>query len=163
FGLAFEQEGELRCVGLPLEAALRPLQPAVRDRTAALEAVVVVQSHRRPRAASRVSVRFGLLVRQLAEGRALVQVADRPRGVGELFDDDEAFRGPNVMARHASGEGTYRFFTDPLPSVAQRFRVEVYGPLAEIANRWAAQLGTRTLPETLDGLVEVCAAAGQHR
>ena len=45
------------------------------------------------------------------------------RELGDLFDVDEAFRSTIVMARHASGEGTYRYFTDPLPSVVQRFRV----------------------------------------
>ena len=85
------------------------------------------------------------------------------RQLGDLFDVDEAFRSTVVMSRHAFGEGTYRYFTDPLPAVVQRLRVELYGPLAEIANRWAAQLGTQTFPDTLDGLVAVCAAAGQHR
>jgi hypothetical protein len=81
----------------------------------------------------------------------------------DLFDVDQAFRSTIVMSRHAFGEGTYRYFTDPLPPVVQRLRVELYGPLAEIANRWAAQLGTPEFPDTLDGLVAVCAAAGQLR
>jgi hypothetical protein len=81
----------------------------------------------------------------------------------DLFDVDQAFRSTIVMSRHAFGEGTYRYFTDPLPPVVQRLRVELYGPLAEIANRWAAQLGTPEFPDTLGGLVAVCAAAGQHR
>src|SRR5262249_33028712 len=33
----------------------------------------------------------------------------------------------------------------------------------QIANAWAAQLGTPEFPDTLDALLEVCAAAGQHR
>jgi hypothetical protein len=85
------------------------------------------------------------------------------RELVDLFEVDDAFRSTIVMSRHAFGEGTYRYFADPLPAVVQRLRVELYGPLAEIANRWATQLGTRTFPDTLDGLVEVCAAAGQHR
>jgi hypothetical protein len=85
------------------------------------------------------------------------------RDLADLFEVDDAFRSTIVMSRHAFGEGTYRYFADPLPSVVQRLRVELYGPLAQIANRWATQLGTRTFPDTLDGLLEVCAAAGQHR
>jgi hypothetical protein len=85
------------------------------------------------------------------------------RELSDLFDVDEAFRSTIVMSRHAFGEGTYRYFTDPLPAVVQRLRVELYRPLAEIANRWAKELATQTFPDTLDGLVEVCAAAGQHR
>jgi hypothetical protein len=85
------------------------------------------------------------------------------RGLSELFEVDEAFRSTIVMSRHAFGEGTYRYFADPLPSLVQRLRVELYGPLVQIANRWAADLGTTPFPQTLDGLLEVCAAAGQHR
>ena len=85
------------------------------------------------------------------------------RELSELFEVDDAFRSTIVMSRHAFGEGTYRYFADPLPAVVQRLRVELYGPLAQIANRWAADLGTKPFPETLDGLIEVCAAAGQHR
>jgi uncharacterized protein len=85
------------------------------------------------------------------------------RELGDLFDVDGAFRSTIVMSRHAFGEGTYRYFADPLPAVVQKLRVELYPPLAEIANRWAEQLGTQKFPATLDGLVELCAAAGQHR
>jgi hypothetical protein len=85
------------------------------------------------------------------------------RELADLFAVDDAFRSTIVMSRHAFGEGTYRYFADPLPDVVQRLRVELYGPLAQIANRWAADLGTKPFPDTLDGLIEVCAAAGQHR
>ena len=85
------------------------------------------------------------------------------RELADLFEVDDAFRSTIVMSRHAFGEGTYRYFADPLPDVVQRLRVELYEPLAKIANEWAAQLGTGAFPETLDGLIEVCAAAGQHR
>jgi uncharacterized protein len=89
--------------------------------------------------------------------------AKQCRELSDLFDVDDAFRSTIVMSRYAFGEGTYRYFDDPLPEIVQQFRVELYGPLAQIANRWAGELGTPTFPETLDGLVEVCAAAGQHR
>jgi hypothetical protein len=85
------------------------------------------------------------------------------RELADLFEVDDAFRSTIVMSRHAFGEGTYRYFTDPLPEVVQRLRVELYGPLAQIANRWAADLGATIFPDTLDGLLEVCAAAGQRR
>ena len=88
---------------------------------------------------------------------------DRCRELSELFEVDEAFRSTIVMSRHAFGEGTYRYFANPLPALVQQLRVELYEPLAKIANEWAAQLGTGAFPDTLDGLIEVCAAAGQHR
>jgi hypothetical protein len=85
------------------------------------------------------------------------------RELADLFELDDAFRSTIVMSRHAFGEGTYRYFANPLPEVVRQLRVELYGPLAQIANRWAAALGTRAFPDTLDGLIKVCAAAGQHR
>ena len=85
------------------------------------------------------------------------------RELADLFEVDDAFRSTIVMSRHAFGEGTYRYFANPLPALVQQLRVELYEPLAKIANEWAAQLGTGAFPDTLDGLIEMCAAAGQHR
>jgi uncharacterized protein len=81
----------------------------------------------------------------------------------ELFDVEERFRSTVVMARHAFGEGTYRYFAEPLPPIVGQLRVELYPPLAQIANRWAEQLGEEAFPGTLDELLRVCAAAGQHK
>jgi hypothetical protein len=81
----------------------------------------------------------------------------------DLFDVEERFRSTVVMARHAFGEGTYRYFAEPLPPIVHQLRVDLYPPLAQIASRWAEQLGERSFPETLDGLLAVCAAAGQHK
>ena len=81
----------------------------------------------------------------------------------DLFDDEDRFRSTVVMARHAFGEGTYRYFAEPLPPVVQGLRVDLYPPLAQIANRWAEQLGEKPFPGTLDELLAVCAAAGQHK
>jgi hypothetical protein len=80
-----------------------------------------------------------------------------------LYDRDELFRSTIVMARHAFGEGSYRYFTDPLPDPVRALREELYPPLARIANRWAARLGEPAFPERLADLHERCAAAGQHR
>ncbi|GAA5155255.1 2OG-Fe(II) oxygenase [Pseudonocardia eucalypti] len=81
----------------------------------------------------------------------------------ELFDADELFRSTIVMARHAFGEGSYRYFADPLPPLVAKLRAELYPPLAAIANRWAAQLGEPTWPDELTELHRRCAAAGQDR
>ena len=80
-----------------------------------------------------------------------------------MFDEDVHFRSTVVMARHAFGEGSYRYFADPLPPLVQELREQLYPPLAEIANTWAERLGERTFPGRLDGLLAECAAAGQHR
>jgi hypothetical protein len=80
-----------------------------------------------------------------------------------MFDEDERFRSTVVMARHAFGEGSYRYFADPLPPLVQTLREQLYPPLATVANRWAGLLGERTFPTTLDDLLAECAALGQHR
>jgi hypothetical protein len=80
-----------------------------------------------------------------------------------MFDEDERFRSTVVMARHAFGEGSYRYFADPLPPLVQTLREQLYPPLATIANNWAELLGERTFPTTLDDLLAECAALGQHR
>ncbi|MGH3824029.1 MAG: 2OG-Fe(II) oxygenase [Pseudonocardiaceae bacterium] len=81
----------------------------------------------------------------------------------EMFDDDARFRNTVIMARHAYGEGSYRYFADPLPPLVQALRKRCYPHLAAIANRWAQRLGERRFPETLDGLLDECAALDQHK
>ena len=83
--------------------------------------------------------------------------------VTAMFDDDERFRSTVVMARHAFGEGRYRYFADPLPELVQTLRVALYPPLARIANAWADRLGEPRFPATLDGLLDACARVGQTK
>ena len=80
-----------------------------------------------------------------------------------MFDEDARFRSTVVMARHAFGEGSYRYFADPLPPLVQALREELYPPIAAIANRWAERLGERGFPTRLPDLLAECAALGQHR
>lgn len=80
-----------------------------------------------------------------------------------LFDEDACFRSTVVMARHAFGEGSYRYFADPLPDLVQKLREELYPPLARVANDWAARLGEPGYPDTLAEMRSRCAAAGQTR
>jgi hypothetical protein len=80
-----------------------------------------------------------------------------------MFDEDTRFRSTVVMARHSFGEGSYRYFADPLPPIVQTLREELYPPIAAIANRWAERLGSRTFPDDLGKLLAECADLGQHR
>src|SRR2546430_2187042 len=66
----------------------------------------------------------------------------------DMFDDDARFRSTVVMARHAFGEGSYRYFSDPLAPLVQALRTRLYPPIAGIANRWAERLGDRRFPVT---------------
>lgn len=100
------------------------------------------------------------------DGFALTPPLLDPRQCGELaerFDDDGRYRSTIVMARYQFGEGTYRYFADPLVPLVQELRTALYPPLARIANRWAGQLGEPPFPAELPGLLAACADAGQHR
>lgn len=81
----------------------------------------------------------------------------------DVFDRDDAFRSTIVMARHSFGEGSYRYFADPVPPLVQALRTGLYPPLARVANRWAQQLGERSFPTDHDDLVAECAQVGQRR
>jgi hypothetical protein len=83
--------------------------------------------------------------------------------VSRMFDDDDRFRSTVVMARHAFGEGRYRYFADPLPELVQTLRAGLYPPLARIANAWADRLGEPPFPATLEALLGACARVGQTK
>ncbi len=81
-----------------------------------------------------------------------------------LYADDSRFRSRVDMARHAFGVGDYKYFAAPLPPLVQALRAHAYPPLAAVANRWEAALGSdRRYPLALDGLLAECARAGQTR
>src|SRR5262252_4686973 len=77
--------------------------------------------------------------------------AARCRELIDLFDVDDAFRSTIVMSRHAFGEGTYRYFADPLPTIVQQLRHEMYGPLAQIANGWPRSSAPSSSPTRSTG------------
>jgi hypothetical protein len=82
--------------------------------------------------------------------------------LADLFDEGR-FRSTVDMARHRFGDGRYRYFDHPLPSLIADLRSSFYSRLAPIANDWAALLGGPTYPSTHDELLERCRAAGQER
>jgi uncharacterized protein len=74
-----------------------------------------------------------------------------------LYSDKHAFRSRIVMARHNFGRGEYQYFADPLPALVGELREQFYGPLAEIANRWAERLNqTERFPARLAEFLERC-------
>lgn len=80
------------------------------------------------------------------------------------YDEASRFRSKVVMQRHGFGRGEYQYWAYPLPDVVAALRDQLYGPLAEIANRWHASMGleTRFPPSHADFLAR-CHAAGQTR
>lgn len=80
------------------------------------------------------------------------------------FDDDARYRSTIDMARYRFGEGSYRYYRDPLPDAVAALRAELYPHVAPLANRWQEQLRQpRRFPDKLDDLVAECAAAGQSK
>jgi uncharacterized protein len=92
-----------------------------------------------------------------------VLTAAERRGLRDSFDGGR-FRATIDMRRHRFGEGTYRYFDTPLPDLIDAGRHALYPPLAELANRWAEQLGEPDdYPADLDSFLERCHRAGQER
>jgi len=81
-----------------------------------------------------------------------------------LYGDDGRFRSRVDMARYKFGEGDYKYFAAPLPPLVQALRIHAYPPLAAIANRWEAALGSATgHPPDLAALLALCRRRGQTK
>lgn len=85
--------------------------------------------------------------------------------LASLYDAGGAtFRSTVTMARHGFGRGEYRYFSYPLPAIVARLRARLYECLAPVANEWSRRRGLPAeWPARHEGLLDRCAAAGQHR
>ena len=83
---------------------------------------------------------------------------------GMYARSDDAFRSRVIMGRHGFGQGEYRYFAYPLPSLIANLRTALYPRLASIANGWneRMRIGVR-FPGTHAEFLERCHAAGQKR
>ena len=89
---------------------------------------------------------------------------DRCQSVAALWHAAGLFRSEVVMARHGYGRGAYRYFDYPLPDLVSDLRASLYPPLAEIANRWAQELGTGMhYPADHEEFLARCRKSGQSR
>lgn len=85
-------------------------------------------------------------------------------GLSSMFEESSHFRSTIVMARHTYGEGSYKYFADPVPDHIVALRSELYAALLPTARRWQHQLRTKvTYPDTHQEFLEQCTAAGQSR
>ncbi|MGG7604606.1 2OG-Fe(II) oxygenase [Massilia sp. BKSP1R2A-1] len=81
-----------------------------------------------------------------------------------LYERPALFRSRVVMERHGFGRGEYQYFAYPLPAPLASLRTELYPPLAAIANRWQAALGSDIrFPDAHADYLARCHAAGQLR
>ena len=80
------------------------------------------------------------------------------------YDDDGLFRSRVVMARHGFGQGEYRYYAYPLPSLIKQLRTMLYERLVPLANQWRSALGIdEPFPLAHSEYLDRCHAAGQSR
>ena len=93
----------------------------------------------------------------------LLSAAQADRLIAD-YDSPDLYRSRIDMRRHGFGSGEYKYFVYPLPDCIASLREILYPPLAAIANRWAAELGSPIrYPDTHAVLLERCRVAGQER
>ncbi len=101
------------------------------------------------------------------EGSAVIPgllTADQCRSVAALYAQDGLFRSRVDMARHGFGRGAYKYFAYPLPDPVADLRARLYGPLAEVGNRWNEAMGLAPrYPAAHEDFLDICREAGQTR
>jgi hypothetical protein len=102
-----------------------------------------------------------------AEGAALIPgllTAEECDDAIRLYGQADVFRKQVDMARHAFGQGEYKYFGYPLPGLVADLRHGLYRHLAPVANRWHASLNAPTrFPPELAAFLEHCGQAGQTK
>jgi len=89
---------------------------------------------------------------------------DECDAMAALYGPGDAFRSHIQMARHGFGQGEYRYFAHPLPSLVQDMRTALYPRLVPLANGWNARMGIdERFPADHAAFLERCHAAGQSR
>jgi hypothetical protein len=84
--------------------------------------------------------------------------------IAGLYDDDSRFRSTVNMAQHQFGQGEYRYFAHPLPSLVDEVRAAFWPHLLPIARAWADRWGRSSQwPDSFDEWLERCHAAGQTK
>lgn len=90
--------------------------------------------------------------------------AEECRELIRLYPDDARFRSHIDMAHFRFGLGDYKYFGDPLPAIIQELRKSFYSPLAQIANGWMDNLGSRErFPGQFEEFLKICHRHGQRR
>jgi hypothetical protein len=102
-----------------------------------------------------------------AEGFAVIERLLAPDACGALaalYGDDALFRKHVIMAQHGYGRGEYKYFTYPLPALIAALRTATYPHLAQLANRWNAEMNVDIrYPLDHGAFLKRCHEAGQVR
>jgi hypothetical protein len=81
-----------------------------------------------------------------------------------MYPVEAMYRSTVFMNRHGLGQGEYKYFAYPLPSLIEGLRHALYPHLVPIANRWHEQLRIDArFPGTLAAFLDRCHEAGQRR
>ena len=73
------------------------------------------------------------------------------------YSSDRLYRTTIDMKRYRFGEGQYRYFNYPLPSIIQKTRTEFYQPLASLANEWNQKLSIDLkYPDNHEDFIKMC-------
>ncbi|WP_069166295.1 2OG-Fe(II) oxygenase [Nocardia altamirensis] len=82
----------------------------------------------------------------------------------EMWDDTARFRSTIDMARYRFGQGTYRYFAEPVPELIMALRGAFYRKLLPVARSWAERLGDPApWPDDFADWLDACHAAGQSK
>lgn len=80
------------------------------------------------------------------------------------YEEPQRFRNSIDMARYRFGQGEYKYYASPLPSLLQQLREGFYPELARAANRWLVQLGGEaSYPASLTEFLDQCRKEDQTR
>jgi hypothetical protein len=80
----------------------------------------------------------------------------------QMFHDDGLFDKTVVMNKDRFGEGTYRYFSAPIPNLVDAIRRIVYPHVARVANHWQRLLGEdEFFPTVWEGFRHRCTEFGQ--
>jgi len=80
------------------------------------------------------------------------------------YDDHRRFRSTIDMGRHRFGEGQYRYFELPLPTIVAEMRAAFWPRLVPIAREWAQRRAQRApWPDDFEEWLAICHAGGQRR
>jgi hypothetical protein len=86
------------------------------------------------------------------------------RDLTSMYEENGRFRSTIDMARHRFGEGQYRYFAHPLPSLVADLRSAFWPHLLPVARDWAARLRQPApWPDDFEAWIAQCHAAGQSR
>jgi hypothetical protein len=81
-----------------------------------------------------------------------------------MWADERRFRSTIDMARYRFGQGTYRYFANPVPPTIMAMRSAFYRQLLPIARDWAERLGDPTpWPDEFEDWLDACHTAGQRK